>query len=54
MTSPSLTVRTISAAEHLAYIRTLTAVEGGSASFLQTPGWAAVKPEWKAESIGWL
>ncbi|HEX7739073.1 MAG TPA: peptidoglycan bridge formation glycyltransferase FemA/FemB family protein [Marmoricola sp.] len=25
----------------------------GSASFLQTPGWAAVKREWSAESLGW-
>ena len=38
MTSSALTVRTISAAEHLAYIRALTEAEGGSASFLQTPG----------------
>ena len=36
------------AAEHLAFIRSVTALEGGSASFLQTPAWAAVKPEWKA------
>ncbi len=57
MTSPTLgapVVRTISAGEHLAFIRSLTAREGGSASFLQTPAWAAVKPEWKAESIGWV
>ncbi|MGZ8744488.1 MAG: lipid II:glycine glycyltransferase FemX [Nocardioides sp.] len=26
----------------------------GSASFLQTPAWAAVKPEWQSESIGWV
>jgi lipid II:glycine glycyltransferase (peptidoglycan interpeptide bridge formation enzyme) len=52
--SSARTVRTISAAEHLAFIRTLTEREGGSASFLQTPGWAAVKPEWRAESIGWV
>ncbi len=25
----------------------------GSVSFLQTPAWAQVKKEWKAESIGW-
>jgi lipid II:glycine glycyltransferase (peptidoglycan interpeptide bridge formation enzyme) len=43
-----LTVRTISAAEHLAFLQTLP-----SASFLQTPAWAKVKPEWRAESIGW-
>jgi vancomycin resistance protein VanK len=58
VTSPSLTVRTITAEEHLAVIRTLAKPSGGgpdqSASFLQTPAWAAVKPEWKAESIGWV
>ena len=57
MSSPadgSLAVRTITAEEHLAFIRSVTAREGGSASFLQTPAWAAVKPEWKAESIGWV
>ena len=47
MTSP-LAVRTISAEEHLAFLRTRE-----SASFLQTPAWAQVKREWKAESIGW-
>jgi lipid II:glycine glycyltransferase (peptidoglycan interpeptide bridge formation enzyme) len=50
----ALTVRTITAEEHLAFIRSVTAREGGSASFLQTPAWAAVKPEWTAESIGWF
>ncbi len=57
MTSPAdapLAVRTITAAEHLAFIRSVTSAEGGSASFLQTPAWAAVKPEWQAESIGWV
>jgi vancomycin resistance protein VanK len=44
----ALTVRTISAAEHLAFLQTQE-----SASFLQTPAWARVKREWKAESIGW-
>lgn len=47
MTSP-LAVRTISAEEHRAFLRTRPTV-----SFLQTPGWARVKQEWKAESIGW-
>jgi hypothetical protein len=47
-------VRTISAEEHLSFIRSTTAREGGAASFLQTPAWAAVKPESKAESIGWV
>ncbi len=57
MSSPvdaGLSVRTISAEEHLAFIRSVTARDGGSASFLQTPAWAAVKPEWRAESIGWV
>jgi vancomycin resistance protein VanK len=44
----ALAVRTISAAEHLAFLQTQE-----SASFLQTPAWARVKREWKAESIGW-
>ena len=43
-----LAVRTISAEEHLAFLR-----EKDSASFLQTPPWARVKQEWKAESLGW-
>jgi lipid II:glycine glycyltransferase (peptidoglycan interpeptide bridge formation enzyme) len=44
----SLAVRTISSEEHLAFLRAQD-----SASFLQTPAWAKVKSEWKAESIGW-
>ena len=51
-------MRTITAEEHLALIRSLSrpsaGTPAGSASFLQTPAWAAVKPEWKAESIGWF
>lgn len=47
MTS-ALAVRTISPEEHLAFLRVQP-----SASFLQTPAWARVKQEWKAESIGW-
>lgn len=43
-----LSIRTISSDEHAAYIAAQPA-----ASFLQTPGWAAVKSEWKAESLGW-
>ncbi len=49
MTSPSLTVRTITPEEHLEFIR-----KQRSASFLQTPAWAAVKSEWRAESLGWF
>jgi lipid II:glycine glycyltransferase (peptidoglycan interpeptide bridge formation enzyme) len=47
VTTP-LAVRTISSEEHLAFLRAQE-----SASFLQTPAWAQVKQEWKAESIGW-
>jgi lipid II:glycine glycyltransferase (peptidoglycan interpeptide bridge formation enzyme) len=58
VTSEALTVRTITAEEHLALIRSLSrpaaGTPAGSASFLQTPAWAAVKPEWKSESIGWF
>jgi lipid II:glycine glycyltransferase (peptidoglycan interpeptide bridge formation enzyme) len=42
------TVRPISADEHRAFI-----AGRPSASFLQTPAWAAVKSEWRAESLGW-
>ncbi len=50
MTPPSaLTVRSITTAQHAGFI-----ASRASASFLQTPGWAQVKPEWWAESIGWF
>jgi lipid II:glycine glycyltransferase (peptidoglycan interpeptide bridge formation enzyme) len=42
-------VRTISAADHLAFLRSQP-----SASFLQTPAWGEVKQEWRRESIGWF
>ena len=42
-------VRIISATEHLDYINTRPSV-----SFLQTPAWSQVKPEWQAESLGWF
>ncbi len=42
-------MRTISADEHLAYLRSLP-----SASFLQTPAWARVKADWDAESVGFF
>ncbi|MEO7588967.1 MAG: peptidoglycan bridge formation glycyltransferase FemA/FemB family protein, partial [Arachnia sp.] len=45
----SITVRPISAEDHLAFI-----TERGAASFLQTPAWAAVKKEWRGESLGWF
>ena len=48
MNSP-ISVRDITAAEHLAWLRTQP-----SASFLQTPAWADVKKEWRSESVGWF
>lgn len=45
----AISVRTITPAEHLAFLRTLP-----SASFLQTPAWAQVKREWHSESLGWF
>jgi lipid II:glycine glycyltransferase (peptidoglycan interpeptide bridge formation enzyme) len=48
VTTP-LTVRTITPAEHLEFIRVQR-----SASFLQTPAWGEVKSEWLRESIGWF
>ena len=43
-----LLVRTIDPAVHDSF------TEACSASFLQTPNWAAVKPDWRAESLGWF
>jgi len=48
VSSGALTVAAITADEHRAFLG-----QQRSASFLQTPAWAAVKPEWRAESIGW-
>ncbi|WP_432477942.1 lipid II:glycine glycyltransferase FemX [Nocardioides sp. GXQ0305] len=45
----SLAVRTLTPDEHLAFVRTRASV-----SFLQTPAWAKAKPEWRAESLGWV
>ncbi|MBQ0916360.1 peptidoglycan bridge formation glycyltransferase FemA/FemB family protein [Streptomyces sp. RM99] len=45
----SLTVEPISAAEHVAFVRTQRSV-----SFLQTPAWGRVKTEWRSESLGWF
>ena len=44
-----LTVKEISAAEHLEFVAQLP-----SASFLQTPSWAGVKAEWGSRSLGWF
>ena len=45
----TLVVRPIDPAEHLAFIEARPEV-----SFLQTPAWAAVKREWRGESLGWF
>jgi lipid II:glycine glycyltransferase (peptidoglycan interpeptide bridge formation enzyme) len=45
----SLTVRTITRDEHLAFVASRP-----SASFLQCPAWAQVKREWRSESLGWV
>ena len=42
-------VRPISPEQHLAFERAQR-----STSFLQTPAWARVKAEWRAESLGWF
>jgi len=44
----ALSVRAITAEEHLAFVRSRP-----SASFLQCPSWAEVKREWGHENIGW-
>ncbi|WP_299053128.1 peptidoglycan bridge formation glycyltransferase FemA/FemB family protein [uncultured Nocardioides sp.] len=48
MSTSDLTVRTAAPAEHLALLGSRR-----SASFLQTPAWAAVKSEWRHESLLW-
>ena len=47
MTTPR-TLRPISEQEHRDFV-----AGRSSASFLQTPAWAAVKSEWRSESVGW-
>jgi lipid II:glycine glycyltransferase (peptidoglycan interpeptide bridge formation enzyme) len=56
----ALAVRSISTEEHRAFVaaresapRSATGAKRPIVSFLQTPGWAQVKKEWRAESIGW-
>ena len=49
VTRSDLTVRTLTPAEHLDFVR-----RRDSVSFLQTPAWAHAKPEWRAESLGWV
>ena len=45
----TISVRPISTDQHLDVI-----ARRGSASFLQTPAWANVKPQWRGESLGWF
>jgi lipid II:glycine glycyltransferase (peptidoglycan interpeptide bridge formation enzyme) len=47
--SAPITVRDISATEHLAWLQ-----EQPSASFLQTPAWGEVKSDWRSQSVGWF
>ena len=48
----SLTVRRITAAEHLAYVRDRS--DTSRISFLQVPSWAGAKAEWSHVSLGWF
>lgn len=45
----ALAVRTLTAAQHRAWIATQPSV-----SFLQCPSWGEVKPDWRHESLGWF
>jgi vancomycin resistance protein VanK len=46
-----LTLRTITAQEHLAFVQAYAGPQ--QVSFLQTPAWGRVKSEWRHESVGW-
>lgn len=52
MATAPLTVRRITADEHLAYVRERS--DRSSISFLQVPSWAAAKAEWSHASLGWF
>ncbi|MEV6509684.1 peptidoglycan bridge formation glycyltransferase FemA/FemB family protein [Streptomyces sp. NPDC051642] len=45
----NLRLRPITPAEHLAFVAARP-----SASHMQVPSWGAVKPDWRAESLGWF
>ncbi|MEU6218387.1 peptidoglycan bridge formation glycyltransferase FemA/FemB family protein [Streptomyces sp. NPDC047022] len=45
----TLRIRPISREDHLAFIASLP-----SASHMQMPSWGDVKPDWRAESLGWF
>jgi vancomycin resistance protein VanK len=44
-----ISVRPLTTEEHLDVVRSRPSV-----SFLQTPAWGRAKPEWRAESLGWV
>ena len=48
----ALTVRRITADEHLAYVR--AHADESRISFLQVPSWAGAKAEWSHASLGWF
>ena len=53
----SIEVREISPDQHLAFVTSAAADRRQAApvaSFLQTPAWARVKPEWRHESVGFF
>ncbi|CAI9402946.1 lipid II:glycine glycyltransferase FemX [Aestuariimicrobium sp. T2.26MG-19.2B] len=53
----SIHLRRITPDEHLGFIREVSAPGSTfptTVSFLQTPAWAKVKPEWTSESLGWF
>ncbi|WP_420176482.1 lipid II:glycine glycyltransferase FemX [Luteococcus sp. OSA5] len=52
----TITVRQITAAEHLAFVEAKAADQSfpTTVSFLQLPAWAKVKPEWGNESLGFF
>jgi len=45
----SLRVRVISREEHLAFV-----ADRSSVSHMQLPSWGGVKPDWRAECLGWV
>ncbi len=45
----TLTVRAITSGQHAEWV-----ADRASVSFLQLPEWAAVKPGWRSESLGWF
>ena len=53
MSSPVLTVRTVTPEQHLDFLRSWTA-DGGAAASCRRPRWGEVKSEWRRESLGWF